>query len=51
MSTTITDETRRRTWRQAITALAALGDWLEREAIPTGLVEDAVRWEAFLRPL
>ena len=48
ISTTTRDWTRRRTWRQAVTALAALADWLEREGVPTGLVEDAVTWEAFL---
>ena len=38
-----------RTWRDAAIALAAIAAWLERDAIPSGLVDDVGSWEAFLR--
>jgi len=44
------DKPTQRTWQRALTALAALADWVEREAIPAGLV-DALKWRAFLRRL
>ena len=49
MSTTIPDDTRVKAWRETVAALAAFADWLEREALPSGLVEDVPAWEAFLQ--
>ena len=49
MSTTIPDDTRVKAWRETVAALAAFADWLEREAVPSRLVEDVPAWEAFLR--
>jgi len=38
-----------RTWHDSVIALAAIAEWLERDAIPSGLVDDVAAWEAFLR--
>jgi hypothetical protein len=41
--------TKARTWREAVTALASLAEWLERDAVPMRLLDDLPSWEAFLR--
>ncbi len=51
MGDTTVNEVHAHAWKEAITALAAFAEWLERTALPGALVEDAATWRAFLRDM